>query len=237
MSLDMNVIICDDEREIVEELGDAIEKISSKFKLFRFDDLKELDEWCNMTKENIDIMLLDVKIGKYSGVDFVKKNLEKLKDTCIIYMTGYDEYIEDTFETDPIYVLRKPITEEKLRKALKKAQMRILENDRTIVVNVQKEYIKVKMKDIVYIESHAREIEIHLEDGILKTYDKLSVIEEKLGVQFLHVHKSFLVNVNKIQKYRPTQITLSNGKVIPISRTYRSACKDRIMTFLKDSGR
>lgn len=235
--MDMNVIICDDEREIVKELSDVVEKISSKFKLFRFDDLKGLDEWCSRAEENIDIMLLDVKIGKYSGVDFVKKNDEKLKDTCIIYMTGYDEYIEDTFETDPIYVLRKPVTEEKLRKALKKAQMRILENDRTIVVNVQKEYIKVKMKDIVYIESHAREIEIHLEDEILKTYDKLSVIEEKLGTQFLHVHKSFLVNVNKIQKYRPTQITLSNGKVIPISRTYRSACKDRIMAFLKDSGR
>ena len=60
-------------------------------------------------------------------------------------------------------------------------------------------------------------------------YGKMEEAERELGEQFLRCHRSFLVNTEQIKKYSGEEIQLQNGAIVPISRTYAKAVKQRLM--------
>lgn len=227
----MNVVVLDDKIEIVNFVGEILNDIGvEKEKIFMFTDVNELEK--KSVFRNIDILFIDIKLDKINGIDYVKKNKKIFKNTKIIYITAFDDYIEDTFETDFVYFLKKPLTSEKIKKAYEKSLSIINEENKYLVVINQKGMRKIYINDIYYIESEGRLINFHLKKDYISTYKKLSEVEEELGNFFIKCHKSYLVNIKKIENYSLARVTLDNGITIPISRSNQKKCKQIVFKYL-----
>lgn len=229
----MNIFILDDEEVIVDSLGSMLKSIGSdKDNIYGYTDYRKFLE--DIKTKKCDILFIDIRLDNTNGIELIKENGIYLKETKLIYITGYDEYIEDVFETELVYLIKKPLNEEKVEKAYLKAIEKINKENKVIVVKTLKETRKVKINEIYYIESDARLVNIHLKNEVLVSYGKLSDMEEMLKGNFLRTHKSYLVNLERVKSYKHNQIILDNGKVIPISRNSISKVKNEIFDYVKE---
>ena len=229
----MNIFILDDEEVIVDSLGSMLKSIGSdKDNIYGYTDYRKFLE--DIKTKKCDILFMDIRLDDTNGIELIKKNGIYLKGTKLIYITGYDEYIEDVFETELVYLIKKPLNEEKVEKAYLKAIEKINKENKVIVVKTLKETRKVKINEIYYIESDARLVNIHLKNEVLVSYGKLSDMEEMLKGNFLRTHKSYLVNLERVKSYKHNQVILDNGKVIPISRNSISKVKNEIFDYVKE---
>lgn len=230
----MNIFICDDEIDVLNSIVHILKNnLSSECNIYAYSDYKKLVN--DIHNKKVDILMMDIVFNDTLGINIVKENAKYLKETQLIYVTGYDDYIEDVFETDLMYLLKKPLTEEKIMKAINKAFELISESLKYIVVKCGKDNRKIYINDINYIESEGRLIKINLDGEVITTYGKISDVEGELDISFVRTHKSYLVNMKKIKNYALNKVVLENNKVLPISRTYARKCKDTIFDFLKMS--
>lgn len=229
----MNIFILDDEEVIVDSLGSMLKSIGSdKDNIYGYTDYRKFLE--DIKTKKCDILFIDIRLDNTNGIELIKENGIYLKGTKLIYITGYDEYIEDIFETELVYLIKKPLNEEKVEKAYLKAIEKFNKENKVIVVKTLKETRKVKINEIYYIESDARLVNIYLKNEVLVSYGKLSDMEEILKGNFLRTHKSYLVNLERVKSYKHNQVILDNGKVVPISRNSISKVKNEIFDYVKE---
>ncbi|MBO5120328.1 MAG: response regulator transcription factor [Bacilli bacterium] len=229
----MNIFVLDDEQVIVETLCNILKEIcTDKDNIYGYTNYSSLLK--DIKTKKCDILFMDIKLEDVNGIELIKENEDYLNGTKLIYITGYDEYVEDVFETDLVYLVKKPLNEEKIRKAYLKAIEKINNENKVIVVKTVRETRKIKINDIFYIESDVRLVNIHLKNEVLVSYAKLSDMEERLKGRFLRTHKSYLVNLDKVKSYKNNQLILENGKIIPISRNNASKVKNEIFNYVKE---
>ena len=224
----MNIVILDDDLEVVKYVNNVI---PSNNQIYLHTSPLDLQHASYFKK--IDILFIDIKLKEINGIDFIKQNQNILSKTKIIYITAFNDYIENVFETDPIYFLRKPLTEKKFLKAYEKALNKINFENQSIIVSTQKGKRKIYINEIFYLESNGRLLNIYLKNEKITIYKKISDIEVELNNTFIRTHKSYLVNLNKIKSYNLSKITLENNIIIPISRYYQKKCKSSIINYLK----
>lgn len=229
----MNIFICDDNRDILDYIDSILKRRLSNYNIYTYSKYEDLVKDINDIK--VDILIMDIVLNNKNGIDVVKENIDKFSNTQIIYITAFDDYIEECFETNLIYVLRKPIVEDKLMKAIDKAICNIRDVNKSIIVKVGKDNRKINIKDINYIESEGRLIKFNLSEEIITVYGKISDVEDDLGLMFVRIHKSYLVNMDRIVNYTINKIELKNGKSLPISRSFSKSSKEIIFNYLKDS--
>lgn len=228
----MNIFICDDDINVLNSITNILKNnLSSECNIYTYSDYKKLVY--DISNKKVDILIMDIVFDGITGIDIVKKYSDYLKNTQLIYVTGYDDYIEDVFETNLIYLLKKPINEEKITKAINKAFENINESLKYIVIKCGKDNRKVYINDINYVESEGRLIKFNLDREVITTYGKISDVDGELDNSFVRIHKSYLVNMKKIKNYALNKVVLENNKVLPISRTYAKKCKETIFDFLK----
>lgn len=186
-----------------------------------------------------DLLFADINMPELSGIDFVKT----LKDPpLIIFTTAYREYAIEGFRVDAVDYLLKPIGYADFLKAANKAR-RFFELSRLPVdpepdaedkpylyVRSDHKLVKVWFSDIEYIESMREYIRIHLVDKPpVMTLLAVKTIEERLPKDnFLRVHRSFIVNLEKITEVRQQQIFLDKDISIPIGSQYKDEFEDYI---------
>lgn len=210
-------VIIDDE-ELAREL---IEDHLSKFNEF------ELIASCSsalqahkVIQENkIDLIFLDIKMPVLKGTEFFKNLTTKPK---VIFTTAYREYAVEGFELNATDYLLKPITFSRFFKAIE----RFVENDKRIredsylYVQANKKNVKVLFKDILYIESIKDYIRVHLENEKLMFKHSLSTFFTKLDIRFLRVHRSYIVNTDKITAFTKKDVEINNIE-IPIGEYFK----------------
>jgi len=187
-----------------------------------------------LKKEKIDLVFLDIQMPELSGVEFLK-SLQN--PPSIIFTTAYRNYAIDAFELDVLDYLLKPVTFERFIKSVNKYYEKVNnhapkvfetknangEDFSFIYVRQKKTMIKVLLADVLYIESLKDYIRIFLRTGgSLMTKQKISTMTELLPEnRFIRVHKSYIVNIDKIKTLSPTNIGLAD-KMIPIGRSYKA---------------
>jgi DNA-binding LytR/AlgR family response regulator len=185
-------------------------------------------------KEKVDLLFLDIQMPELSGVEFLKS---LNNPPAVIFTTAYRNYAIDAFELDVLDYLLKPVTFERFIKSVNKYYEKVNNNapkvfesqgdqgdDMSFIyVRQKKTMIKVLLTDILYIESLKDYIRIFLEPGgSLMTKQKISTMIDLLPEnKFIRVHKSFIVNIEKIKTLSPTNIGLED-KMIPIGRSYKA---------------
>lgn len=173
----------------------------------------------------VEFLFLDVEMQILNGFDF----LESLKEIPItILMTDKTEFIVKAFEYDIVYCLMKPITADSFQKSIKRAMKR---QALTHKLKKEEEYVLVKsdgikkkvfLETIYWIEALGDYIKIVTNSGNILTLMTMKVFVKKLPKNhFFRIHKSYIVNLNKINKYNCRTVEVEST-VLPLSRNKRN---------------
>lgn len=191
------------------------------------------------SKETFDMIFLDIKMPGLSGMELAKKIREQEKQSLIIFITSASEYVFEAFEVEAFQYLVKPIQYRKLENVLEKALKKIQtdENAGFLLVSADRQTRKILLKDILYIESVGRIAKIHCREGTLETYEQIGVLEDKLSEKaFFRCHKCFLVNLDSVDAFHKTEITLENGETIMLAKRRYEDFQKAILSYMKGKG-
>lgn len=229
-------LVVDDEKLAQEVLVHHI----SKFDILQLEgicnNVFELISFLNKNKE-IDLIFLDIKMPEISGTDFVAMFNNP---PAIIYTTAYNNYAVDAFNQSAIDYLLKPISLERFSKSVQKASQSLrptlqttsmpADNKNSFYVKSDKRLIKIDPAELIYIEGMRNYICLYTEIEKIVVHGTLLTIEENLKhLNYIcRVHKSFFINLNKINYVEQHMIVLTNKKSIPIGLSYRNQVYEKI---------
>lgn len=181
-------------------------------------------EGMNILQQNeVDLLFLDVEMPDLTGIQLLR-SLPIIPQ--VILTTSKVEYALEAFECKVTDYLHKPISFPRFIQAVERARENYSsegQRDRNdIYVKVDGRYIRISLENILYIESYGDYVIIHTEkrDRFI-VHSTLKAIEEKLtNTSFLKVHRSFIVNLQKVVDIEETNLVIRD-KVIPVSRAQR----------------
>lgn len=192
-----------------------------------------------ISNHTIDLVFLDINMPEISGISFAKSINKNIK---IIFTTAYREYAVEGFELQAVDYLLKPISFERLLKAVNtyfevhnnptQTTFNQTENNNFMFVRSDRRMLKISFNEIVYIESYSDYIKIHLEDkSTVVTRETISAVEAKLPKrEFIRIHRSYIIAINYIDSFTNEQIVIS-GKSLPISRSYKKEVIETLQQF------
>ena len=186
-----------------------------------------------LREKKIDLIFMDIQMPQITGIEFLKtlKNPPK-----VIITSAYKQYALEGYDLDIIDYLLKPISFERLLKAVNKyyhyssSDFKVVEsgysgnsNDNAYMdVKENKKIIRIYLRDIRFIEGLNEYVGIHSNDRRIVTKCSLTRIENKLpSDQFMRIHKSFIVPLVKVQAFSSTTVEVDN-KELPIGRSYKN---------------
>lgn len=168
-------------------------------------------------QKDYDLLLLDIEMGDMDGVTMAKTIRRENESVQIIFITGYSEYISEGYEVSALHYLMKPVHQEKLFQVLDRAAEKLHKNERVLYLEISGEMIRVPFYEIRYLEVCQNYVTVHSK----KTYTvkkTLREFEEELDERFFRAGRSHLINLTYIQKVTRTEVHLTDGTVIPLSR-------------------
>ncbi|WP_434037372.1 LytR/AlgR family response regulator transcription factor [Formosa sp. 4Alg 33] len=186
-------------------------------------------------REKIDVIFLDINMPQLSGFAFIENLSYK---PLIVFTTAYREYAVKSFELNVLDYLVKPIPFNRFLKTMNKVYQQVyitnatsdlnLQQEPHIFLKVSKKLIKVNLNDILYIESLKDYIKVITTLGDYVVHKSLTAISEELPQSnFLRVHRSYTISINKIKSVEGNTIEIANRR-IPIGRNYVKITRERI---------
>ncbi|GGI57313.1 LytR/AlgR family response regulator transcription factor [Winogradskyella haliclonae] len=189
----------------------------------------ELKQTCNNAAEAfkylklntaVDLLFLDINMPKQTGLDFYKSLQHP---PAVIFTTAYPQYAVEGFEVNATDYLLKPIPYERFLTAINKVlnEKALQPKQDFLILKENKALHKVFFSDISIIEAFGDYVKVHLEDKTIVTHSTFSGFIKQLPIDFIRVHKSFSINLNKMNHLSGNQITVDSHKV-PIGQTYKA---------------
>ena len=222
----LNCVIVDDEPLALDLIKGYVERVPFLNLVKACGNANEMMELVETTP--IDLAFLDIQMPGINGLELAKLLDAKL---LIVFTTAFDNYAIEGYKVNAIDYLLKPFNFEEFYNAAVKAQQIFeLRNTPTITVNDQYIFVKteyriqrIEFKDILYIEGLKDYVKIYLQNQIKPVVSLMSMksINERLPQKmFMRVHRSYIVNLTKIQTIERSRIIF--GEVyIPISDNYK----------------
>lgn len=228
MALTYRCLIIDDESPAHKALISHISK---------FDELEHsgsafsgMEALKMLNANQYDIIFLDINMPVISGVELMEMQPNR---PLTIVTTAYSDFALSAYQNDAIDYLLKPISPEKFAKAIEKAKTyfsgsnikkNIDTETKTFSCRVNGQTIDMMLSDIIYIESLGNYMKLYSTKHNLPhiIYGSLSSIAAEINcTSFVQVHRSFIVNTNKISAVTFKSLTMSNGEIIPVGRKYQ----------------
>lgn len=222
--------IIDDEPLAIEVLESHLEKITRIEVVNSFQNAVNAFE--ALQEKPVDLLFLDIQMPGLTGI----KLLQSLKNPpLVIFTTAYREYAVEGFELDVTDYLVKPISFERLLMSINKVferrrPSRFVSNrleekkpgGESLYVQVGKKRVKIRHHEILFIESQRDYVKIKTTHKEIVVHQTIRYLEEHLPTaQFLRIHRSFIIRLDKIEGWSTTDIDLP-GEQIPIGRTYKN---------------
>ncbi|KAA2216198.1 LytR/AlgR family response regulator transcription factor [Chryseobacterium sediminis] len=218
-------IIVDDEPLAISLLEHYVEKIPFLELVFSTENPILALEY--LQKNDSDLIFLDIQMPELTGINFMKIIGANQK---YILTTAYSEYALEGYEHNIVDYLLKPISFERFQKSVLKAQERfsfLQEENTHFFVKSSGQRHRIAFNEILYIESIKDYVNIRTENDEFIVLDTLKSMENQLSEKFVRVHKSFIVNLDKIKSIGAKKIVLPESE-IPVGESYRTNLLDRL---------
>ena len=228
-------IIVDDEPLAVAQLEKYVERVPFLVNVGSCSSAAEAMEI--LSTGNVDAMFVDINMPDIDGVQFVRS---LVNPPFVVFTTAYSEYAIEGFKLDAIDYLLKPIAFEDFLKASNKLNRIYSMNNNVqsameqgegmchdcLFVKSDYRMLRVPISSIKYIESMSEYVRIYVEDSPKPIVSLLSMkkIEESLPAgDFMRVHRSYLVNLNKVKEVSKMRLVYDGGVYVPIGEMYKDA--------------
>ncbi len=230
----MKCLLVDDEPPAIEVLRRYIDATPSLEIIAECHHGMEAFEFIQQNK--VDLIFLDINMPRLSGTDLIKALPHPPK---VIFTTAHREYAADGFDLNAVDYLLKPFSMDRFLKAVHKAQQSEFktqtgsesippDNDRFLYFRADRRMVKVMVNDIRYIESLKDYVKIIAGSQTIITKQTITAVEEMLPAdQFLRIHRSFIVSLNKISSFSPQSVFIQKEE-ISIGPLYRNEVMKRL---------
>lgn len=202
-----------------------------KFNITKY---KNAIDFLSGNKCKFDIVFMDIEMPIMNGIEASEKLREPDKTTMLIFVTNLTQYAIKGYEVNAFDYIVKPINYYNFSLKLQRAIDIILNNERDKVINIAKAsgYVRLKIRDIVYIEVTGHRVVYHLSDSEIEAYGTLKNISKDLeGENFMRCNNFCLINPLYITKVKGYTVTV-NGQDIPISRTKKKAFMEELSLYI-----
>ena len=233
----ISCIVIDDEQHAIDLLSNHISKIPLLDLRLATTDPLQAFQYVQQTKP--DLIFLDIQMPELDGMEFLKLIQGRSK---IILTTAYAEYALEGYEHDIVDYLLKPIVFQRFLRAAQKAIELLTvdkqktathvndgtgENDFVFITEGRGKITRVLLNDIEYIEGLGNYLSIHTSSNKFITLLTIKELEDKLSTQFIRIHHSYIIPVNKISNVEGNMVHINKHK-LPIGDMYKKAFMNRI---------
>lgn len=218
----LRIGICDDMPEFLKQVEQAILQWPGKqdtLQVISFSDADLLID--THTRQPFDILFLDVVMPLLNGMDAAREIRQKDKQVKIVFLTASPEFGVESYSVKASNYLLKPLDRTALYTCLDELAAQIASDSRCIHVKSAAAVHRILLQDIEYAESQNKQVVFHLTDGRTVTgSEPLYVYEDHLTPEegFCKCHRSYIVNLYRIEVFTGKDITLQSGSNIPIAR-------------------
>lgn len=235
--MQLKCIAIDDEPLALRQIESYISKINYLSLESAFTNAIEAEQY--LASHPIDLIFVDINMPDLNGVDLVRSLSNR---PMVIFTTAYSEYAIEGFKLDAIDYLLKPFSFAEFNRAVGKAHsLQELINFRKNAPEEEesseatardKEFISIKadykttlvrISDIIYLESEGEYVRLHLDNQpTITTLFRLKNMEAALPSDlFMRVHRSYIINLQRIKGYVKGRVFLNDTEYIPIGENYR----------------
>lgn len=237
-------LVVDDKPLALDILTDYIKKID--FLEFVASTTSALEALKIVEQEQIDLIFLDIQMPELTGIQVMKI----IGDKCrVILTTAYTEYALEGYEHNVVDYLLKPIAFDRFYKAAQKARHQLEaglptvaampsawsqektpepSNRSFIFVKTEYKIVKVRLDDILYVEGLQNYVSIYTRHERILSLRNIKKMQEQLPVQqFVRVHKSYIISLDKIDSIERNRIFIGDA-VIPVGDTFKESFMELI---------
>ena len=191
-----------------------------------------------LNREPVDAIFCDINMPDLSGMDFVKS---LTVPPLVVFTTAYSEYAIEGFKVDAVDYLLKPFGLQDFMRAANRLKERLeikgktleaVETGDDIFVKTDYRVVKVAIQDIRYVEGMSEYLKLHLESQPkpIVTLLAMKALEERLPQNFMRIHRSYIVNLDKIKEVNKNRVILDADTYLPIGDSYKEAFNRYIET-------
>ena len=181
-----------------------------------------------LTEDRVDAIFCDINMPDLNGMDFVKS---LTAPPLVVFTTAYSEYAIEGFKVNAVDYLLKPFGMQDFMRAANRLQERLsvpaatVETDDTLFLKTDYRIIKVNIPDIRYVEAMSEYLKVWLEGEAKPIITLLSMkkMEERLPANFMRIHRSYIINLDKIHEVNKNRVIMDANTYLPIGDLYKEA--------------
>jgi DNA-binding LytR/AlgR family response regulator len=225
----VKIAICDDDVNICRRLSDEItnwaneRKIAVNIMTYPSAEAFQM-AWADIS---FDLAFLDIKMKRMTGIELAEFIRSRDKTMMIVFVTSYTNYTLSGYDLDALHYLIKPLSPFKLVPVLDKAATIWRSRVKSVLIVSDGEgRMKLPFDDIFYIEMLSHTASIHTESKLFELRRTAEELSNMLPEYFVRCHRSFVVNLFKVDCCYKDSLLLNSGEKLPISRNNTKLVND-----------
>ena len=203
-----------------------------------------------LQSDTVDAIFCDINMPDLNGMDFIKS---LAVPPLVVFTTAYAEYAVEGFKVNAVDYLLKPFGLQDFMRAANRLQERLHESpsltsplspltsphspltsetDNVIFLKTDYRIVKVTISDIRYVEAMSEYLKVWLEGEAKPLITLLSMkkMEERLPATFMRIHRSYIINLDKIQEVNKNRVIMDADTYLPIGDLYKEAFQQYVDT-------
>lgn len=196
-----------------------------------------------LQSDTVDAIFCDINMPDLNGMDFIKS---LAVPPLVVFTTAYAEYAVEGFKVNAVDYLLKPFGLQDFMRAANRLQERLHESpslpsylspltsetDNVIFLKTDYRIVKVTISDIRYVEAMSEYLKVWLEGEAKPLITLLSMkkMEERLPATFMRIHRSYIINLDKIQEVNKNRVIMDTDTYLPIGDLYKEAFQQYVDT-------
>ena len=199
-----------------------------------------------LQSDTVDAIFCDINMPDLNGMDFIKS---LAVPPLVVFTTAYAEYAVEGFKVNAVDYLLKPFGLQDFMRAANRLQERLVppasltsptshhspltsETDDVIFLKTDYRIVKVTISDIRYVEAMSEYLKVWLEGEAKPLITLLSMkkMEERLPATFMRIHRSYIINLDKIQEVNKNRVIMDADTYLPIGDLYKEAFQQYVDT-------
>ncbi len=226
----IKTLIIDDEPIALEKLRNYTEKVP--FLQLEGVASDGVEAMKILSSTDIDLIFTDINMPDLNGMEMIQA---LPAPPLVVFITAYSDYAVESYRLSAVDYLLKPYSFSDFQRAANKALQRISlkaasapgEKDHkhsgSLFIKIDYRHVRVDMRSIKYIKGYGEYLQIFTdsESTPLVTLSSFNAIKERLTDNFIQVHRSYIVNMDKIKEVVRGRVIIDNDTYIPVGDSYR----------------
>lgn len=224
----LHTLVIDDEPLALQKLTSYVEKVP----------FLELSGACSSAAEalevlaqgNTDLIFTDISMPGLSGMELVSS---LTKPVMVVFTTAHENYALDSYRLGAVDYLLKPYSFVDFQRAANRALSRKSTSAdsasgaarESIFVKVDHRHVRVPLANVRYIKGFGEYLQIFIEgeDNPLLTLSSFAALKDKLSADFVQIHRSYVVNMNKVEQIERSRIVMDSATYLPVGDSFRQS--------------